>query len=1258
MKSMSQLYIDEIANSLVSGHAAILVGAGFSRNADPANDTVKSKMPMWNGLIDQFCEKLDIDEEHRKYLNTLTVAQEIEEAYGRPFLDDAIRKTMADDDYKPSDIHVDLMSLPWSDVFTTNYDTLLERACNSVTDRQYQIIRDQKDLIYSAGKPRLIKLHGSFPSNGPFIITEEDFRKYPSDHAPFVNTVQQSLLENTFCLIGFSGDDPNFLKWIGWIHDNLGLPNSPMIYLITHNAFPKRKENSLLAKKIKVIVLDDVEEYQDRTILPDEDEYHKELYRRFIKDLVNRTKEKEKKHTKWPGYSVYDLHNEVPSLKEIRDILKDIHNSYPGWIFAPYKLHERVSGIIGSLENLCADKKLVKNGKKKFVPEEKNMKAALEEDDKLSDNEKIKFRLEITYEYCWLHNIIGSPFTNGHLKNIRSAIEDYEDIPVENRNKDLEKEDHYVYLTLLRAYRNDSDEENWSPLHDKITSLRLDTEEENSLVYEEIYHDIYNLNFTDLGKKINKINADNNQTVWALRKASLLAIIGKYQEAKDLLQRSINFIRYAGSGKLMLNDVRSRSIESCMVTLYNYLVQADSALFRDSNSHDNAFIDEVRKDSELDFIWDQENEKYTAFLTDEYYYRPQTVTRHNYDIGSLSFSTTFGQPDAKDVLCAFEFLSFREATGIPYRLSHVVNKNGVLGAAKRLARYNVIYPIVLAILSQDDKIIKNVWSRNYVARISAKVIDELVDASIEAFNTSLTEYLSSDGKSENNILAEFPISILPEVLARLCSRCSSDRFHDILKVISSMYDADQKRRMPDAKDLVQNFIKCVPLDQLIGDADVFLDLPLYTDSTYSDSRYPECLWLVYDRLDKVLFQANIKTPNDKEEDEIKNYGKDTSYKIPVNDDRRLSLLRLFEFCKKENYHHTAINRLIYASLIFNFTDEEQKTFESIILSPDNIQNGTPYIGYFLPSAINLFVKKEKANLRPSGDEWAAIIDKIQQDCTPGAYTDYTNDLLSAIGYVQNNVLNEQQVIQLANVLIEFCTKLADRLSNDSFFDRYTDFSTRNNLNECAQLIGEAILSADLVDADKVYSGEEVKDLFELFKTSDIPCSLLRYCLNEENREKGYLQDLFGKKKQYATDAVSTLYTLYRYGISIDGEVKKLLLNSLITSIGRDVTPYVRGVEFIVRKGGYTFEQIMLLDGALPKFLDITSVEELDSEDSVSEKLILRKCISNLAHTLYMREEKGKKTITSGVATWKQVNQGQQEFADIRNCWDEFPSEGN
>ena len=47
-----------------------------------------------------------------------------------------------------------------------------------------------------------------------------------------MNAVRQALLENTLCLIGFSGDDPNFLHWIGWLHDTLGHFNSPKMYLV------------------------------------------------------------------------------------------------------------------------------------------------------------------------------------------------------------------------------------------------------------------------------------------------------------------------------------------------------------------------------------------------------------------------------------------------------------------------------------------------------------------------------------------------------------------------------------------------------------------------------------------------------------------------------------------------------------------------------------------------------------------------------------------------------------------------------------------------------------------------------------------------------------------------------------------------------------------------------------------------------------------------------------------------------------------
>ena len=93
-------------------------------------------------------------------------------------------------------------------------------------------------------------------------MSEEDFRRYPLDHAPFVNTVQQSLLENFFVLIGFSGNDPNFKKCIGWIHDNLGLKNSPKIFMISHKPETIVNMRVLADKNIEVIVLDDIEKYR------------------------------------------------------------------------------------------------------------------------------------------------------------------------------------------------------------------------------------------------------------------------------------------------------------------------------------------------------------------------------------------------------------------------------------------------------------------------------------------------------------------------------------------------------------------------------------------------------------------------------------------------------------------------------------------------------------------------------------------------------------------------------------------------------------------------------------------------------------------------------------------------------------------------------------------------------------------------------------------------------------------------------------
>jgi len=79
----------------------------------------------------------------------------------------------------------------------------------------------------------IIKLHGSIrlseeeefgfdnDARKHYVITEEDFLTYPQKHEAFTQLMRISLLQESFCLIGFSGADPNFLAWIGWVRDIL-----------------------------------------------------------------------------------------------------------------------------------------------------------------------------------------------------------------------------------------------------------------------------------------------------------------------------------------------------------------------------------------------------------------------------------------------------------------------------------------------------------------------------------------------------------------------------------------------------------------------------------------------------------------------------------------------------------------------------------------------------------------------------------------------------------------------------------------------------------------------------------------------------------------------------------------------------------------------------------------------------------------------------------------------------------------------------
>lgn len=524
-------YIREIAEAMSANHAAVMIGAGFSKNADKLSSTDKW-FKNWNELSDMFYETVyGNDGPGKEYNSSLRLAQEVEITVGRPKLENILKEAIPDEDYGPSEVYTKLMELPWRDVFTTNYDTLLERAADKVSKRRYNVVVNQEDLVNSNDAPRILKLHGSFPSQRPFIITEEDYRTYPVRFAAMVNTVQQALLENVFCMIGFSCEDPNFLSWIGWIHDNLGKSSSQKIYMISVEHISDAKQKLLFDKNI--IVVDLQEAYPEKEI--------PERLMSFFEYLRGLIDEKEKRDN-WFDFSEISLSAEN-SFEEKTKKLKILNESYPGWIFLPWKMKYKVNLILEELD----EKMSFFRGKEKFV------------------DISFDIQLEYMYEYVKFLNIVGRPIIVQTAEEFWNILEQHE-----------EKKDYkiqYIYLQLLRAFRELADWKKYDLCRAKILESTLKYEEKQFLYANNWWMKMYRFDDANLIELLNKWDLTQGDWYWLMIKSCMYAMAGETVKGEQILREILPKIRQ----QLVKNnkDEYLCSMEECIVSLLNFIRQGN-----------------------------------------------------------------------------------------------------------------------------------------------------------------------------------------------------------------------------------------------------------------------------------------------------------------------------------------------------------------------------------------------------------------------------------------------------------------------------------------------------------------------------------------------------------------------------------------------------------------------------------------------------------------------------------------------------------
>ena len=534
---ITEMYLDEISEHLEKGRAVVMVGAGFSKNAVKTTATDKCFLN-WNELGDIFYEKIygrTPKKEQEHYLDPVKLASIVESVFGRPVLDQLLLEHLPDEEYSPGELHKQLLSLNWADIFTTNYDTLLERTRKYVPNRKYQSVLSMEDLVYSSC-PRIIKLHGSFPSYRPFVISQEDYRKYPKDYAVFVNTVQQALIENIFCLVGFSGDDPNFLSWIGWIQDNLGIGYHSKIYLITMEQ-ENRIENILLSSR-NIMVVNLFE------LLKEEKVSYQSGFQRFFEELQKRQKNIAKKEwvENMKGFSLIELQEcgmQKRILKKLYDFWKRCQQNYPGWIVAPLRERDSLEKSLKEIEQYDIWK-LFENFKDTFT----------EGEDFLSLE-----RFVLLYD--WVRQICLLPLTEKMRQTYEKILETYAD----------STELSALRLSLLTYYRQNGKNEEFFNQDNKLRETQILTAEQKKLYQcERAMFFLYSCDYETLDGELAEWPLTVENFNYELSHIGMMWEVEQYRQGLDMLVAMIDSIRSIGNNE---TDLKALSQEAYALNLLN-----------------------------------------------------------------------------------------------------------------------------------------------------------------------------------------------------------------------------------------------------------------------------------------------------------------------------------------------------------------------------------------------------------------------------------------------------------------------------------------------------------------------------------------------------------------------------------------------------------------------------------------------------------------------------------------------------------------
>lgn len=822
-----QIYIDRIRERLWCGRdigqASVMIGAGFSRNAIKVTPS-SPEFPLWYQLADELKNRL----QSRASSDALRLASEYEVVFGRQNLDDLLISLIPDLQYQPGKLHKLLLSLPWSDIFTTNYDTLLERTTPLIYDRKFDVVLTHSDLP-GRMKPRIVKLHGSFPSHRPFIFTEEDYRTYPKKFAPFVNTVQQSIMENILCLIGFSGDDPNFLNWIGWVRDNLGT-STPPIYLcgVLNLSISQRK--LLETKNVTTIDLSPIFPEAD---FPDRNIRHARSIEWFLLNLM----QGQPNNLEWPNPPVVrDLKEwepsiDLPSLPRIKfttDTWQDLntHNSY-NRSFDNYHSIDN-----NEIKDLIKNWKLCREAYPNFIicPLQSRNQLWRSTDKWISrlvrtealQNSQILDEIEclsILYELNWriekclmplYSQILASidrvlaeinPFSKLLDYELNSSVitpefKDKKDSKIPINWSEVRNQWMFLAFVIIKEARREREYEKFARWILSIEPIvKLDLEWQSRWFYEQCLFELVSFNKSKLVQLLDEWQSLKPSSIWMVKISGILFEIGERIKSEEIAKQALTDIR--SRLRPYTNDYSSLAQEGIAMMLLEIIER--------SNDY-NKIFEHQSNQNRWNILTTYQCNPWTelAGMQETCKGNPPQPKPHKEDFDP-GYSSTSYRAGSESILSelrpGFELFIMIEEIGI----SPVMLNSSLPKAVQWIEPYYPLWGIEILIRCQNEAEIKEYFNSVSIENLDESNVKILYDWLNSKLHESIKR-IKANRYSEDyrdNAWTSFNTSL--EILSRILSRISDEQSRQLFSVVINCLADLQDRQLVQMADTIQSF---------------------------------------------------------------------------------------------------------------------------------------------------------------------------------------------------------------------------------------------------------------------------------------------------------------------------------------------------------------------------------------------------------------------------------------------------------------------